>query len=537
MAPKGKAKAKPKSAGPAAKGKAKAKAKAGAQPEQAEPPSPEELAVMCWQAEARGYLARRLLGQLLAKQKQQEAEVAEAIRAAGAAALKLERRQMEVKAAKDAAKKAKARKFAEDRTILLTAAFDGEPAQVSKLLAGGLPVDSKDANGSTALSEAASGGSAETVSLLLDRKGDPNSRGEFQRTPLWRATYAGHLEVARILLEGGSDPRLYDSQGQTPVDITSVDGITEMLRGWDLARTDELVEDYNGWLDDIRSEEDFRCKQAMRDVEAEYEQAKKAHEAAQGVLARAKAAMRARVKEHGLGLAAGSDEAKMACASADAELQKVEGIAFAAQIRYDKANVARLAAAEECGAATEQLGRVVQITDLNNVLLRDIGGQIGSSSKWPLLIDASDCARKLLTYAGCSVLNFWRAEEISPRALRLALLSMIRGGGVLAIDLALFGAGVDRDLFAEPFTQVRPWLFTELTERDAGHTKLLSVQAKQTWPRYQELVEKDEKKAFGIENFDEERTAKFKFMVLTSADPPHKDLLSMFDVLRVGATG
>jgi len=420
---------------------------------------------------------------------------------------------------------------------LLVAAFDGEVAEIGKLLDAGVPVAAHDANGTTALSEAASGGCAEAVQLLLERRSDPNSRGEFQRTPLWRSAYAGHEDLISVLLEGGCDPRLYDDQGQAPVDVSSKDSLQEMLRSWDVARTDELVEEYQSWLEDSRLSEDFRLKAAMRSVEEELEQAQAANDAAQAALARARAAMRNREKEHGLGLAAGSEDARTACASADAELQKAREAADGAQRRFDKANVARLAAAEECGAdVAAPPGREVAIADLNNIFLRDIGDRLAKASSWPVLIDPSDCARKLLLYSGCAVLNFWKAEDMEPRRLRLAVLSMIRAGGILALDLALFGAGVDRATLAAPFDEVRPWLFTELMERHEGRAKLLAPQPKQTWPRFHELVEKDEKKAYGVEHFDDGRVAKFKFMLVTSAERPHKDLMNSFEVFRAVQT-
>jgi len=428
---------------------------------------------------------------------------------------------------------------------MLAAAFDGDIPQVTKFLDSGLPVHAKDANGTTALSEAASGGFPEAVKLLLGRRSDPNSRGEFERTPLWRAAYAGHTDTVQVLLEGGGDPRLYDDQGQAPTDVATRDELLTALREWDLARTDELIEDYESWFEDVRLEEEFRQKQAMRSVEEEFAKAKQVHEAAQAALARAKVAMRIRVKDHGQGLAAGHEEARLACASADEELQRAEIEATKAQARYDKANVARLAAAEENGIAAAQLGRSVNVADLNNVLLRDISGAIANSCKWPLLIDPSDCARKLLQYAGCAVLDFWKADSVKADSTRLALLSMLRAGGVLAVDLACFGAGVDLDLLAEPFKQVRPWLFDALLDRGSEEAKkheaagrlaaLLRPQAGATWPRFHELVGKEEKKTFGPGSFDDERTACFKFMVLTSAEVPHQALLDAFDVIRVDA--
>mmetsp|Transcript_104766 Transcript_104766/g.337758 ORF Transcript_104766/g.337758 Transcript_104766/m.337758 type:complete len:408 (+) Transcript_104766:61-1284(+) len=402
------------------------------------------------------------------------------------------------------------------------------------MLQGGQPVEAKDANGTTALSEAASGGVESAVRLLLERRANPNTRGEFQRTPLWRSGYAGHCTLMSVLLEHGSDPRLYDEQGQAPVDVSTKDDILETLRAWDVARTDELVEEFDSWSQEQRLNEEFMVQEAMRSVTAEHEQAKGAHDIAQSALARAKVQMRNREKEHGLGLAAGEEAARLSCMSADAELKHAGEAAAAAQARYDKANIARLAAAEHCGASPAALpGREISVTDLNNVLLRDIGERIAKAPRWPLLIDPSECGRKLLLYAGCSVVNFWRPDDMDPGRLRIALLSMIRAGGILAVDLSLFAAGVDRALLSGPFEQIQPWLFDELMERKDGKANLLLPRkAAMPWPRFHELVQKEEKHMYGVEHFNDDRTAKFKFMVVTSIELPHAELLDSFEVYR-----
>jgi len=165
---------------------------------------------------------------------------------------------------------------------------------------------------------------------------------------------------------------------------------------------------------------------------------------------------------------------------------------------------------------------------LNDVLLRDVGGRIAGSDRWPLLIDPSDCGKKFLAYAGCSVLNFWRHEDMDAGHVRTALLAMIRGGGVLAVDLCCFAGGVSRDLLAEPFDQVRAGLFDDLASR-----ALLATPKGEHWPLFRRLVRGEEAASFGLEHFDDGRTARFKFVVVTSTDSPHQDLVQGFEVLRV----
>merc|ERR1712181_199956 len=83
------------------------------------------------------------------------------------------------------------------------------------------------------------------------------------------------------------------------------------------------------------------------------------------------------------------------------------------------------------------------------------------------IIDTSsnDCTSKFLQYSGNALLNFWSAEEMHPEHIRLALLSMLRAGGVLAMNLDLFGSCVGLDDLAEPFEMLSPGLFRLLLSR------------------------------------------------------------------------
>merc|ERR1712032_1178348 len=192
-----------------------------------------------------------------------------------------------------------------------------------------------------------------------------------------------------------------------------------------------------------------------------------------------------------------------------------------------------MAAAEVCGADLLLPGREVPVLSLNNVLLRDLGDRIAKGSQWPLVIDPDDLGKKLLYYSGCAVLSFFRADEMEPERLRVALLTMIRAGGVLAVDLFSLGSGVDLALLREPFDRIRAGLFSDLRTRS-----LLSSVKGTRRHVFHELLTKEERVGnFKLENFDDTRIAKFKFMVLTATALPHKELLDAFDVLRVTSAG
>lgn len=506
--------------------KSKAKVKSAAAPAA---PTPQELAAVQLQRFSRGFLARRRVKE----KRQQQRQLAEALRASELAALKAERRRAEQESAKQEQKRKLAQERLADTRAMLEAAFEGKEEMVLKFLEKGLPVDAA-AQGITPLSEAAAAGKTELLQLLLDRKANPNSRGEFNRTPLWRAAYSNRSSILPLLLEAGADPRLRDEHGQGPGDVCNEDTwhIWDHRRCWDLdlERTDELLEDYDSYLSQLRIQELRRQSEEMHDVEEAYEVCLKKHQAAQMIFAKAKMQMRLREKEWGQKLAAGHKDALEACASADQALQQAEETAEEARRSFDQAALARLAAAEQCGVTLAVAGRDVPVRELNNVLLRDLGERIALSSRWPLVIDPENIAQKLIQYSGCSLLNFFYPSDMEAERLRLSLLSMLRAGGVLALDLLSFGAGVAMELLAAPFEELRPKLFADLCSRQL----LKAPSSGRGMPAFYELTTKEERQdRFKAQVFEEKRLATFKFMILTTTELPHPELMEHFDLIRV----
>ena len=173
-----------------------------------------------------------------------------------------------------------------------------------------------------------------------------------------------------------------------------------------------------------------------------------------------------------------------------------------------------------------------EVAQLNNVLLRDLGERIAQGGRWPLVLDPGDIAQKLIQpqpqypdgvsvmhmsppfapdltrYSGSSLLNFFRSGDMEPERIRVALLTMLRGGcltaliatrssseevalalhlagGVLALDLHNFGAGVGLDLLSQPFENVRENLFQDICSR-----ALLQVPKGKRMPNFYDLVTK-----------------------------------------------
>ncbi len=96
---------------------------------------------------------------------------------------------------------------------LIRAAYDGDVAQVTTLLAGGAKVDARAANGDTALIWAADRGHLAVAELLLKNKAGVDTPGAKGFTPLNWAAYNGHLPVVKLLVENKAN---INAQGNTP---------------------------------------------------------------------------------------------------------------------------------------------------------------------------------------------------------------------------------------------------------------------------------------------------------------------------------
>lgn len=167
---------------------------------------------------------------------------------------------------------------------LLELAFDGELEEVKKLLEKGADQMAKDGRGNTALSEAAVKGHVDTVRVLLDWKAptgsDPNCVGGDGRTPLHRAAFGGYIETVELLLSRGSDPRLKDRNGETAFDLGSTPECQELIKGFDIARTETLREERMAAIDKedeslVRNEEDRIALEKRRKMKTLQEYAEK----------------------------------------------------------------------------------------------------------------------------------------------------------------------------------------------------------------------------------------------------------------------
>jgi ankyrin repeat protein len=105
---------------------------------------------------------------------------------------------------------------ADQRSLLMLAAFNGHAELCRLLIEKGADVNARDAGGSTPLMFASTGPFVETVQLLLNSGADPNlvDTGE-HFTALMHAAAEGQLEVVQALLKHGADKTKKDVDQDT----------------------------------------------------------------------------------------------------------------------------------------------------------------------------------------------------------------------------------------------------------------------------------------------------------------------------------
>ncbi|XP_023364129.1 putative IQ motif and ankyrin repeat domain-containing protein LOC642574 homolog [Otolemur garnettii] len=385
-------------------------------------------------------------------------------------------------------------------------------------------VECEDSNGNTPLSEAAAGGQARAIQLLAELGASPNSKGAYGRTPLYRAAFGGHLEAVEVLLKLGADPRVYADDGSTPEQVASLDAVASVLQSWDLSLTEVM-------LQNMQAEQQRRAQEAQRHKEAEatrmtlkVQQLVKEQQRCHKELHQAYCELNRRITEHDKceQRRAGKTELTLQ-AIRDAEAQ-VDRLRQEAQKAEETLAMARLELREQ--TQEEEVvapGLKCQVTELHDVLMKDVGGRIRADGRWPLVIDPSGQAATFLRYQDTNYVDTVNPEHLRPERVRLALLGALRYGKPLVFDLR------EVDLF--------PVVQQQLEAVQQGLAQALLSRALLEREGYLSLLRPADGPEYGPTQFQEARLEHFRLFFVTRVQWPPAEQLRLLLPVRVQLPG
>ncbi len=109
------------------------------------------------------------------------------------------------------------------------AAESDDTTALSRLLKGGIELDTRNEAGDSALHAAAAAGMQKSAGFLLDRGMAVDLPGGKDRTPLMSAVIDGRPAMVRYLLKQGADPLKKDADGFKPLMIAVREGRADMV--------------------------------------------------------------------------------------------------------------------------------------------------------------------------------------------------------------------------------------------------------------------------------------------------------------------
>nr|XP_034958574.1 putative IQ motif and ankyrin repeat domain-containing protein LOC642574 homolog isoform X2 [Zootoca vivipara] len=423
-------------------------------------------------------------------------------REAFAALVKREREEAERERKKEEEEKKKQREEQQRRKRMLEAAFDGDVEEMKAVLKEVADLDTKsglgtdegakalrlrhhlnmvdctDANGNTPLSEASGGGHPDAIRMLIENGANPNSRGAFNRTPLYRAAFGGHLAAVELLLQHGADPRLYADDGNTPEQpfCLSQDCFPGQLGG--------CAELLGHPPDRVHAPEDGGGRAAKGAAGQE------------------------------------AERSRDPTAIADAE-SLVETLRVAAENAEEKVSLARLKLREQMqeGSAAEFHGLKCSVQELDDVLLKDVGGKIHADGRWPLIIDPSGQAAIFLRYRDTNFLNTVNPSDMAEETIRLALLGSLRYGKPLVFDMMEVNMF---DTVKKQLERLKPGLAEAMLDKKIlQNERYLSLRRPTDGPEYAET------------EFQAARIEKFKLFIVTKQQHPPEEMLQQLLPIQV----
>jgi len=159
------------------------------------------------------------------------------------------------------------------------------------------------------------------------------------------------------------------------------------------------------------------------------------------------------------------------------------------------------------------------LKELDDVLMRDVGGKIKSDGRWPLIVDPSGQSAVFLRYRDTNYINSLNIREMQPEYIRNALLGAIRFGKFLVFDMMQ----VDMmEVIENRLEEIEKNLFKTLVD----HSLIKN-------DRFLSLVRPDDGDEFSKEKFAISRLENFKLVLVTNMWNPPEQWLDIFYPIKI----
>ncbi|KAL5457168.1 hypothetical protein EMCRGX_G034412 [Ephydatia muelleri] len=460
--------------------------------------------------------------------------------------VKLEQERAEKERQREEERRRREREEAKRVKRMLEAAFDGEDKEIGAVLdevlrlhdpsspiallarARHRMVECRDPHGNTPLSEAGAGGHWSTIGLLLELGADPNSRGQYGRTPLYRAAFGGYLEAVKVFLQNGADPRIVADDGATPMQVSANAEVEQTLKQWDVSTTEQLLVVVEQKRLKRLEEENHLRTQEEGEIQILIDEAEREHSAKQNQLRKAYEELNKRIFEHDEAIGVKPEVTLQAIHDAEDFLEQSKISADKAKQKLQEIKMKlRMKRSEYCQEQEEREEEIadkcdvmINIKELDDVLMKDVGGKIKASGKWPLIVDPGKRAQLFLRYRDTNYLTACDPVHMTSETVRMAILGALRYGKFVVIDL------LDIEdmwtVITQKFDDVYPGLLLDIMKKDILNED-----------RYTKLMRPGDSEDYSPKKFITSHLEGFGFVVISQLFTPPPDVAQFCYVIRI----
>ena len=301
-----------------------------------------------------------------------------------------------------------------------------------------------------------------------------------------------------------------------------------MLREWDLSRTDALVAKLEQMKLEKAEAAASAAQAAVGSAKSRVEAALDEHQRIQKRLKDARNELERVIIEHDEAVLAGKSEEVTRVTidvihDNEAKVSDLVRAAMAAgeELADAKAEL-RAKEAEQHGDDVSDAvipGITVELTDLDDVLFKDVGDVLKKDGRWPLVVDPSKQTSVFLRYLDSNYVNACSSANMERNRLRRSLIGAIRYGKPLVVDV------MDVDMWDEVqvhFDAIEPGLWTRLMDKSLLHNE-----------GFMTLVRPDDGEEYGRNNFQDNRTQRFMLILSTSSRQPDEEIMERCYTVRV----